>query len=294
MRVIVRRERPHPGAQLRITDPGGLRYTAFATNTRPGGPGRQLADLELRHRRRAPRRGPHPRREGHRADEPALHELDQNRIWCAIVALACEITAWTQMLAYTEHPARRWEPKRLRLRLFSTPAQIARHARPDRAAPAGAFTLVRAAMRRPHPTPCTRRPRLSTTPPPRRPRNPDRPWTRRPPVRPRLNCHTLRAELHPAHRPSTGVDQDNASGRKIRANWPPAGTSPGHPRGPQPGHLRGLFHGHGQGFAVAPSGECGAESREGGSLVEQETRVRQQLGPGIAGQRKSAADRSGL
>lgn len=53
MRVIVRRERPHPGAQLRITDPDGLRYDAFATNTRPGGPHRQLADLELRHRRRA-------------------------------------------------------------------------------------------------------------------------------------------------------------------------------------------------------------------------------------------------
>jgi hypothetical protein len=55
--------------------------------------------------------------------------LDQNRIWQAIVALACEITAWTQLLAFTEHPARRWEPKRLRLRVFSLPAQTARHAR---------------------------------------------------------------------------------------------------------------------------------------------------------------------
>jgi hypothetical protein len=53
MRVIIRRERPHPGAQPRLTDPDGHRLTAFATNTRPGGPGRQLADLELRHRRRA-------------------------------------------------------------------------------------------------------------------------------------------------------------------------------------------------------------------------------------------------
>jgi hypothetical protein len=53
MRVIVRRERPHPGAQLRLTDHDGNRLTAFATNTAPGGPGRQLADLELRHRRRA-------------------------------------------------------------------------------------------------------------------------------------------------------------------------------------------------------------------------------------------------
>ena len=30
-----------------------FQQTAFATNTAPGGPGRQLADLERRHRRRA-------------------------------------------------------------------------------------------------------------------------------------------------------------------------------------------------------------------------------------------------
>jgi hypothetical protein len=49
MRVIVRKERPHPGAQLRFTDIDGHRFTAFATSTKSG----QLADLELRHRRRA-------------------------------------------------------------------------------------------------------------------------------------------------------------------------------------------------------------------------------------------------
>lgn len=49
MRVIVRRERPHPGAQLRFDDVDGYRLTAFATNTAKG----QLADLEVRHRRRA-------------------------------------------------------------------------------------------------------------------------------------------------------------------------------------------------------------------------------------------------
>ena len=56
MRVIVRKERPHPGAQLRLTDVDGHRLTAFATNTPAGGaggPGTQLPDLELRHRRRA-------------------------------------------------------------------------------------------------------------------------------------------------------------------------------------------------------------------------------------------------
>ena len=49
MRVIVRKERPHPGAQLRFTDLDGNRFTAFATGTKKG----QLAVLELRHRRRA-------------------------------------------------------------------------------------------------------------------------------------------------------------------------------------------------------------------------------------------------
>ena len=52
-RLILRKERPHPGAQLRITDHDGMRVTGFLTNTAPGGPGRQLADLELRHRRHA-------------------------------------------------------------------------------------------------------------------------------------------------------------------------------------------------------------------------------------------------
>jgi hypothetical protein len=58
-----------------------------------------------------------------------LHEFTQNQIWCAIVALACELTAWMQTLALTEHDARRWEPKRLRLRLFTIPATQARTGR---------------------------------------------------------------------------------------------------------------------------------------------------------------------
>jgi hypothetical protein len=61
-----------------------------------------------------------------------LHGYDQNRIWCALVQLALELTAWLQMLGLHDHPARRWEPKRLRLRLFSIAGRIARHARRTR------------------------------------------------------------------------------------------------------------------------------------------------------------------
>ena len=70
MRVIVRKERPHPGAQLRITDVDGMRITAFATNTTTGGPGTQLPDLELAPTAPGPVRGPDPGLQGHRADEP--------------------------------------------------------------------------------------------------------------------------------------------------------------------------------------------------------------------------------
>jgi hypothetical protein len=129
MRVIAGKERPHPGAQLRITDADGMRITAFATNTASGRPGRQLADLELRHRRRARAEDRIRVAKDTGLTNLPLHDLDQNQIWCALVALACELTAWTQMLALTGHPARRWEPKRLRLRLFSIAGRLARSGR---------------------------------------------------------------------------------------------------------------------------------------------------------------------
>jgi hypothetical protein len=129
MRVIIRKERPHPGAQLRITDVDGHRFTAFATNTPAGGPGTQLPDLELRHRRRARCEDRIRCAKDTGLTNLPLHDLDQNRIWCAIVALACEITAWMQTLALNDHPARRWEPKRLRLRLFSIAGALATTAR---------------------------------------------------------------------------------------------------------------------------------------------------------------------
>ena len=122
----MRRERPHQGAQLRFEDVGGYRLTAFATNTKAG----QLADLEVRHRLRARRQGTAsavPRTPGLTAS-PCRGSL-RTRIWCLIVALACDILAFSQLLALASAAARRWEPRTIRLRLMSIPAVIARHAR---------------------------------------------------------------------------------------------------------------------------------------------------------------------
>ena len=54
---------------------------------------------------------------------------NSGRIWCQIVALASELQAWSGMLALAGHEARRWEPKRLRYRLYTIPATLARRAR---------------------------------------------------------------------------------------------------------------------------------------------------------------------
>ena len=124
MRVIARRERPHPGAQLRITDRDGWRITVFATNL----PGR-IADLEVQHRLRA------------RAEDRIrclkdtglrnlpLHDFAANQIWLELVALASDLLAWTQHLALTDTPARTWEPKRLRFRLLHVAGRLVRSGR---------------------------------------------------------------------------------------------------------------------------------------------------------------------
>jgi hypothetical protein len=133
MRVIIRKERPHPGAQLTITDVDGHRITAFATNTTRG----QLADLELRHRRRARCEDRIRLAKDTGLTNLPLYSFAQNQIWCAIVALACELTAWMQLLALHDQPARRWEPKRLRYRLFTIPAALVRGSRQVRLRYAG-------------------------------------------------------------------------------------------------------------------------------------------------------------
>jgi Transposase DDE domain group 1 len=125
MRVIARKERPHPGAQLRLTDVDGHRVTCFATRTRGG----QLADLELRHRRRARCEGRIRNAKDTGLRALPLHGFTQNQLWCELAALAGELTAWTQMLALHDTAARRWEPRRLRFRLFTTAGRIVRGGR---------------------------------------------------------------------------------------------------------------------------------------------------------------------
>jgi Transposase DDE domain group 1 len=131
MRVIARRERPHPGAQLRLTDHNGWRITCFATNTT--GPGWTLAALEVRHRQRARCEDRIRGLKDTGLRNLPFHGFAQNRIWAEIVALAADLLTWTQTLAFGQHePARRWEPKRLRFRLLAVAGRIIRTGRQKR------------------------------------------------------------------------------------------------------------------------------------------------------------------
>lgn len=116
---------PDPGGQLRFDDFDGCRLTAFVTNTT----GSQSGDLEVG--RRWPARCEDRIRiakDTGLANFP-LKGFDQNGIWLAIVALAGDLQAWSGLLTYVGHEVRGWEPKRLRMHIYTLPATIARTAR---------------------------------------------------------------------------------------------------------------------------------------------------------------------
>lgn len=125
MRVIIRRERPHPGAQLSVFEEAdGWRYQAVATNTATG----QLAFLEARHRAHA------------RVEDRIRHAKDSglgrlpsrefaiNQAWTAVTAISADLIAWLRLFALTGELAKA-EPKALRYRLFHVPAQLHRGGR---------------------------------------------------------------------------------------------------------------------------------------------------------------------
>jgi hypothetical protein len=122
-RVIVRRERAHPGAQLSFTDCDGHRFQAILTDQTG-----LVAELERDHRGRA-------RVEDHiRNDKNTglrnlpFRDFAHNQVWLAIVGLAHDLIAWTQRLLLTGELATA-EPKRLRYRLLHVAARLAFHAR---------------------------------------------------------------------------------------------------------------------------------------------------------------------
>jgi len=122
-RVIVRRERAHPGAQLSFTDHDGHRFQAILTDQI--GP---IVEIERDHRGRA-RVEDHIRNDKNTGMRNLpFRDFTHNQIWLQIVRLAHDLIAWTQRLLLTGELATA-EPKRLRYRLLHIAARLAFHAR---------------------------------------------------------------------------------------------------------------------------------------------------------------------
>jgi Transposase DDE domain group 1 len=123
-RAICRRERAHPGAQLRLWEVKGIRHQVFITDQSGG----DIAVLEARHRCRA------RIEDGIRcAKDTGLMNLPSaafvfNQVWLELVLTAQCLLSWTQALCL-EGEARLWEPKKLRHRLLHMAARVVRTGR---------------------------------------------------------------------------------------------------------------------------------------------------------------------
>jgi len=123
-RLICRRERPHPGAQLSLFDTlEGFRHQCFITTSKG-----EVADLELRHRG-------HARVEDRirAAKDMGLRNLPfrdvvSNEAWVELVLAAMDLVAWTKRLCL-DGELRRAEPKRLRFALLHVGARLTRTGR---------------------------------------------------------------------------------------------------------------------------------------------------------------------
>ena len=120
MRILVRRENPHPGAQLSLFEQHeGKRYQVTATNT----PGGQIQFLEARHRTQA--RVEARIRCGKNTGLRHMPSRDYkvNTAWCQAASIACDLLAWLRLLALDGDLAKA-EPKTLRYKLLHTAGRI--------------------------------------------------------------------------------------------------------------------------------------------------------------------------
>ncbi len=119
-RLIIRRERPHPGAQLSFTDHDGYRFQAILTDQ----PDETIAIIECRHRQ-------HAHVEDRIRDDKdtglakfPFKAFALNEVWSEIVMLAHDLIVWTQALLLDGELAKA-EPKRLRYRLLHVAGRLA-------------------------------------------------------------------------------------------------------------------------------------------------------------------------
>lgn len=119
-RVIVRRERPHPGAQLSFSDHDGHRFQAILTDQDDP----DIAAIERRHRARARVEDQIKDSKDSGLSKLPFRDFQMNAVWLELVLIAHDLLAWTKALLLTGELARS-RPKRLRHRLLHVAARLA-------------------------------------------------------------------------------------------------------------------------------------------------------------------------
>jgi len=126
-RMIVRREVPHPGAQLSFTDIDGHRFQAFITNQTD--PDITYLEALQRGRGRAEKLICNLKDTG--CTNLPSNNFQINQAWLTCTLIAHDLLVWCQRLLLTGDLARA-EPKRLRYTLLHTAGIIARTGRRTR------------------------------------------------------------------------------------------------------------------------------------------------------------------
>ena len=120
MRVLVRRERPHPGATISVFEAhDGWRYQCVATDTGRG----QLAFLEARHRAHARVEDRVKAIKQTGMGRFPSREFQINQVWLQLALTAADLIAWTQTILLDGALAAA-EPKKLRYQLLHAAARI--------------------------------------------------------------------------------------------------------------------------------------------------------------------------
>jgi Transposase DDE domain group 1 len=127
MRIIVRRERPHPGAQLDLIEHrDGWRYTCFVTDTTTG----QHAWLDARHRSHARVEDRIRCGKDTGLGRMPSRQFAINAAWLACALAAIDLLAWAQTILLHDDPAlAKAEPKKLRYQLLHVAARLVRGGR---------------------------------------------------------------------------------------------------------------------------------------------------------------------
>ena len=92
--MIVRRERPHPGAQLSFTDHDGHRFLATLTDLDG-----DAVELECLHRARASAEDRVRTGKQTGLENLPFRDFDHNAVWLELSLIAQDLIAWTQTLA---------------------------------------------------------------------------------------------------------------------------------------------------------------------------------------------------